>query len=73
MRGIILPNKSALVLTIINVFKTFKREFALNKPSLSRDAVNKRDARIVYLNFSYRFGAQSKKSKEEQIHYDDKP
>jgi outer membrane receptor protein involved in Fe transport len=69
----LLGGKFALVLTITDVFKTYKRESALNTPLLSRTVVNKRDARIMYLNFTYRFGAQSKKSKEEQIHYDDKP
>ena len=70
----VLEGKLSLALTITDVFKTLRRKFALNIPSLNQTIVNKRDARIVYLNFTYRFGAQSKKSKKaEQIHYDENP
>lgn len=70
----LLGSKLALVVTVSDVFKTFKRESALNTPALSQTVVNKRDARIMYVNFAYRFGANVKKSKEEeQIHYDENP
>ncbi|MDZ7288444.1 MAG: TonB-dependent receptor [candidate division KSB1 bacterium] len=69
----LLGGKFFLVLTITDVFKTLRREFELNTPSLSQTVVNKRDSRIMYLSVTYRFGAQPKKSKEEQIHYDDNP
>jgi len=64
-------DKLSLVLTIADVFKTLRRESALNTPSLNQTVINRRDSRIVYLGFTYRIGAQSKKSKEEQLHYDD--
>ena len=63
--------KLSLVLTVTDVFNTLKREYALNTLSLNQTVVNKRDSRIVYLGFTYRFGAQEKKSKEEQLRYDD--
>jgi len=69
----LLAGKLSLVLTAADVFKTLKREFTLNIPSLHQIVVNKRDARIVYLNLTYRVGVQSKKSKEEQMHYDENP
>ncbi len=64
-------DKLSLVLTIADVFKTLRREYALNTPSLNQTVANRRDSRIVYLGFTYHIGAQSKKSKEEQLHYDD--
>ncbi len=64
-------SKLSLVLTIADVFKTLRREFALNTPALDQTVVNRRDSRIVFLGFTYRFGVQSKKSREEQLHYDD--
>jgi len=69
----LLGGKLSLLLTAADVFKTMKRELALNIPSLNQTVVNKRDARIVYLNLTYRVGAPAKKSKEEQIHYDENP
>ena len=61
----------SVVLTVADVFKTFRRESELITPSLNQTTVNRRDSRIVYLGCSYRFGAQSKKSKEEQLRYDE--
>lgn len=63
--------KLSLALTVTDVFNTLKREYALNTLLLNQTVVNKRDSRIVYLGFTYRFGAQPKKSKEEQLRYDD--
>ena len=63
--------KVSALLTIADVFKTLKREYALGTPSLSQAVVNARDSRIVYLGFTYFFGTQSKKSKEEEFRYDD--
>jgi len=61
----------SLVLTIADVFKTLRREYSLNTASLNQTVVNRRDSRIVYLGFTYRFGSRSKQSKEEQLRYDD--
>lgn len=67
----LLEGKLSLALTIADAFQTQKREIALNTALLSQAVVNRRDSRIVYLGLSYRFGAQWKKSKEEQLRYDD--
>jgi outer membrane receptor protein involved in Fe transport len=66
-----LEDKLTFVLTIADVFKTQKREYALNIPSLNQTVINRRDSRIIYLGITYRFGVQSKKSKDEQLRYDD--
>jgi outer membrane receptor protein involved in Fe transport len=64
--------KLSLVLTIADVFKTLRRKYALNTPPLKQTFVNRRDSRIMYLGLTYHFGTQAKKSKKEQLHYDDK-
>ena len=59
------------MLTIADVFKSLRREFMLDTPSLNQTAENRRDSRIVYLGLTNHFGAQFKKEKEEQLRYDD--
>jgi outer membrane receptor protein involved in Fe transport len=66
-----LEDKLSFVLTIADVFKTQKREYMLNTSLLNQTVINRRDSRIVYLGFTYRFGVQSKKSKDEPLRYDD--
>ena len=66
-----IDGKLSLVLTVADIFKSLQREYALNIPSLNQNVVNTRDARIIFFGFTYRFGTEAEKSKDEQIHYDD--
>jgi len=66
-----LEGRLSMVLTVSDLFKTLKRELALDSPSLIQTVINKRDSRIIYLGLTYHFGTPPKKSKEEQLHYDD--
>ncbi|MBI4535397.1 MAG: TonB-dependent receptor [Ignavibacteriae bacterium] len=61
----------SLVLTVADVFKTLRREYALSSQLLNQTVVNRRDSRVVYLGLTFRFGTHSEKSKEEQLRYDD--
>jgi hypothetical protein len=66
-----LDGKVSLIATISDLLKTQKRQLELNTPLLNQTVINTRDSRIVYVGFTYHFGAPPKKSNEEQIHYDD--
>jgi len=66
-----LDGKVSLIATISDLLKTQKRQLELNTPLLNQTVINTRDSRIVYVGFTYHFGALPKKSNEEQIHYDD--
>ena len=63
--------KVSLILTASDIFKTQKRQLELTTPLLNQTVLNTRDSRIVYLGFTYHLGLLPKKSKEEQLHYDD--
>lgn len=63
--------KLFFVLTVADIFKTLKRELQLNTPSVQQTVVNMRDSRIVYFGLTYYSGAPPKKSREEQLKYDD--
>jgi len=64
--------KLTLVVTGADLFKTLRRRLELDTPALTQTVVNTRDSRIFYLGLTYHFGAMPKKSKEDQLHYDDK-
>jgi hypothetical protein len=62
--------KVALVTTVSDLFASQKRQLELTTPLLNQTVINTRDSRIVYVGFTYRFGAPPKKSKEEQLRYE---
>lgn len=66
----LLENRLALTMTVADLFHTLKRELILDTPVLNQTVVNKRDSGILYFGLTYHFGAQTKKSKEEQLKYD---
>jgi outer membrane receptor protein involved in Fe transport len=67
----LLDARLSLSLTVADVFHTLKRELQLSTPMLNQTVINRRDAGIVYFGLSYHFGAETKKSKEDQLRYDD--
>ncbi len=67
----LMEGKVSVILTLTDIFKTMKRQLELNTPSLNQTVINTRDSRIAYLGFTYHFGAPPKKSKEEQLRYED--
>ena len=71
LRQDLFENKLSLILTVADIFNTVKRELHLDSPLLNETVINKRDGRIIYFGFTYHFGQPAKKSKEDQIKYDE--
>ena len=66
-----LENRLSLVVTVADIFKTMRRELRLATPLLNRNSLNTRDAQIIYLGLTYHFGLPARKSRDEELHYDD--
>lgn len=71
IRQDLMDKKLSLVFTAADIFKTLKRELALNTLALDRDFLNRRDAQIIYFGVTYHFGVPPKNAKEDQLRYDD--
>jgi outer membrane receptor protein involved in Fe transport len=67
----LMDGKLSLNATIADLFNTLKRESRIDTQYLNRTVINTRDSRIFYLGFTYHFGVPPKKSKEDNIRYDD--
>jgi outer membrane receptor protein involved in Fe transport len=67
----LLDGKLAVVLTVADLFRTLKRTSELITPVLNQKVVNSRDSRIIYFGFTYYFGSNGKKSKDETLKFDD--
>jgi len=62
--------KLAITLTVSDLLKTLRQKVALNTAFLQQTAVTTRDARILYLGLSYRFGGVAKKPAAEKMQFD---
>ena len=71
IRQDIFKKKVSLVFTVSDLFKTQKQQTELLIPELRQLSVSRRDARVVYLGISYRFGKMIKKAGEEKLQFDD--
>jgi outer membrane receptor protein involved in Fe transport len=66
-----LPNrKTSLVLTVSDVFESFKDRTVLDTPTLRNETVRTRSARIIFVGFIHHFGKSSKENGEE-LPFDD--
>ena len=70
VRQELLEKTLTLVVTLADIFRTVKRETDLDTPSLHQTAINRRDSQILYCGLTYSFGSPPKRSKEEQLKYD---
>jgi len=70
MRQDLFKKKVSLTLTASDVLNTLKQKTELNTPYLKQVSIGKRDARIIYLGISYRFGKVVKKANEEKLQFD---
>ena len=61
--------KVSAMLTVSDLFKTLKQKTVLNSVFLNQTVTGRRDAQIVYLGISYRFGKTIKKT-EEKLQFD---
>lgn len=57
--------KTALILTMSDVFNTQKEESKIDTPILHDDRINRRSSRLIFMGVIYNFGKVSKKSKDE--------
>ena len=63
--------KLAITLTISDILKTLQQKVTLNTAYFSQTAITSRDARVIYIGFSYRFGrSNSKKPAPEKMQFD---
>ncbi|HEY4789480.1 MAG TPA: outer membrane beta-barrel family protein, partial [Bacteroidales bacterium] len=61
---------AALILTVSDLFNSLRNNSLIDTPELQRREYRKRSARIIYLGFSYNFGNQKKKDKNNTLRYD---
>jgi outer membrane receptor protein involved in Fe transport len=61
--------KVSAILTVSDLFRTLKQQTVLNTSFLNQKTIGKRDAQIIYLGLSYRFGKTTKKT-EEKLQFD---
>jgi hypothetical protein len=62
-----------LVVSGSDLLRTMKREYLLDTPALHEAATTRFDSRVIYAGLNYRVGARARKSREDQIHYEDSP
>ncbi|MFY9153248.1 MAG: hypothetical protein WAO52_14625 [Prolixibacteraceae bacterium] len=53
--------KTAILLTVSDVFNSEKRKSMIDTPVFYRQDMRKRSARLIYLGFNYNFGQSKKK------------
>ena len=63
-------NKLSVTCTISDIFHSVKQITELNTHFLTQHTLNKRDAQIIYLGISYRFGSNVKTGKDEKLQFD---
>jgi len=66
----LLKKKGALIFTVSDLFNTLANNSVLDTPELYQKVIRKRSARMIYLGFSYTFGKELKKSKENSLKFD---
>jgi hypothetical protein len=65
-----LKKKAALLFTVSDLFNTLRNNSVLDTPELYQKVIRRRSARMVFAGFSYTFGKQLKKSKENALKFD---
>ncbi len=70
IRQDLFKKKVSITLTASDIFKTLKQKSELTTLYLKQSSVGRRDARIIYLGISYRFGKATKKQTEEKLQFD---
>ncbi len=70
IRQDLFKKKVSVILTASDIFKTLKQKSELTTLYLNQTSVGRRDARIIYLGISYRFGRTTKKQNEEKLQFD---
>lgn len=70
LRHELADNRTAIVLTVSDLFNSLKETTVLDTPLLREEITRRRSARIVYLGFVYAFGQTAKKPKDDALKFD---
>jgi len=70
IRQDLFKKKVSVILTVSDLFKTLRQKTVLNTSYLKQTTIGTRDAQIIYLGVSYRFGKMIKKT-EDKLQFDD--
>lgn len=70
IRQDLFKKKLSVILTASDLFQTLKQKSELTSTYLHQVAIGTRDARIMYIGVSYRFGKVIKKGGEEKLQFD---
>jgi outer membrane receptor protein involved in Fe transport len=70
IRQDLLKKKMSVIITASDILKTLWQKAELNTAYLRQTSIGRRDAQIIYLGFSYRFGKSIKQPKEEKLQFD---
>jgi len=70
LRQDLFKKKASIILTASDLFKTLRNKNEFVTTGLQQVSFGRRDAQIIYLGFSYRFGKAPKKAKEEKLEFD---
>jgi len=62
--------KSAVLLTVSDLFDSLKERTHLDTPTLKEDITRRRSPRIIYLGYIYNFGKTAKKGKDDSMQFD---
>jgi hypothetical protein len=66
----LLKKKAAVIFTVSDLFNTLTNNSLVDTPELYQKVNKRRSARMIYAGFSYTFGKQLKKSKENTLKFD---
>jgi hypothetical protein len=69
LRQDLFKKKVSLLLAVSDILRSMKQESELTSGYLKQTSINRRDAQIVYLGISYRFGKAIKKV-EDKLQFD---
>ena len=70
LRQDLFKKKVSIILTTSDLFKTFKFKTELNSSYIKQTSISRRDAQVIYIGISYRFGKLVKKAEEENLEFD---
>ena len=70
LRQDLFKKKLSVTLAASDLFNSLKQKSELNTVYLKQIVIGRRDARIIYLGISYRFGKMVKKQSEEKFQFD---
>ncbi|TMI61510.1 MAG: TonB-dependent receptor [Bacteroidetes bacterium] len=70
IRQDLFKNKLSVILTASDILNSNKQKSEINTQYMKQHSVSRRDARIIYLGISYRFGKLIKKQGEEKLQFD---